>query len=159
MCHLPLVQPLEVSLAEENVSFFLSGSLTIDFTRMEQIDPSGVDIQVGRRQDPLEDAAAVVAIRAAVGPGLKLRADANRLWTLEQALQFALAAESADLEVCRYTVASSCSAPYYKPTALSISNHFSVVSEVFGPLADQAMGLVGSTGVSGQGQGYRVLEF
>ena len=67
----------------------------------------GFDVQVGRRQDPLEDAAAVVAIRAAVGPGVRLRADANRLWTLEQALQFALAAESADLEVHHCAVASS----------------------------------------------------
>jgi len=41
----------------------------------------------------------VVAIRAALGLGVLLRADANRLWTLDQALQFASAAEAANLEV------------------------------------------------------------
>jgi hypothetical protein len=61
--------------------------------------PACLSQQVARRQDPMDDAAAVVAIRAAVGLGVVLRADANRLWTLNQAIAFASAAESADLEV------------------------------------------------------------
>jgi L-alanine-DL-glutamate epimerase-like enolase superfamily enzyme len=43
--------------------------------------------QVGRRGDPQQDAAAVLAVRQAVGPGVGLRADANCCWTLEQAVQ------------------------------------------------------------------------
>jgi len=55
------------------------------------------------------DAAAVVAIRAAVGPGVVLRADANRLWSLNKARQFASAAQSANLEVhpCPHSKLSS----------------------------------------------------
>lgn len=44
-------------------------------------------VQVGRRSDPQEDAAVVVAVRQAVGPSMVLRADANRAWTLEQAIE------------------------------------------------------------------------
>lgn len=56
-------------------------------------------LQVGRRADPLADAAAAVAIRAAVGPGIALRADANRQWSLASAAAFAQAAAAASLEV------------------------------------------------------------
>lgn len=48
---------------------------------------AALKIKVGRRADPLEDAAAVLAIRRAVGPTVALRADANRRWSLEQAVQ------------------------------------------------------------------------
>lgn len=48
---------------------------------------TALKIKVGRRADPLADAAAVLAIRQAVGPEVVLRADANRRWTLEQAVQ------------------------------------------------------------------------
>ena len=44
-------------------------------------------MQVGRRPDPLQDAAVVLAVRQAVGPGIVLRADANRAWSLEQAVK------------------------------------------------------------------------
>ena len=54
---------------------------------------------MGRRPDPPLDAAVAVAIRAAVGPAMQLRADANQRWTLEQAMAFAHAAASAELEV------------------------------------------------------------
>lgn len=43
--------------------------------------------QVGRRACPLEDAAVVTAVREAVGPEVTLRADANRAWNLEEAVQ------------------------------------------------------------------------
>lgn len=48
---------------------------------------AALKVKVGRRADPAEDAAAVLAIRQAVGPGVVLRADANRRWSLEQAVQ------------------------------------------------------------------------
>lgn len=48
---------------------------------------AALKIKVGRRADPAEDAAAVLAIRQAVGPGIILRADANRRWSLAQAVQ------------------------------------------------------------------------
>ncbi len=56
-------------------------------------------MQVARASDPLEDAAVVAAVRAAVGPGVRLRVDANRRWTLQQAIAFGRAAEASGLEV------------------------------------------------------------
>lgn len=54
---------------------------------LQQQPYAALKIKVGRRVDPLADAAAVLAIRQAVGPEVVLRADANRRWTLEQAVQ------------------------------------------------------------------------
>ena len=45
-------------------------------------------LKVGRRESPAADAAAVCAVRAAVGPSIRLRADANRAWSLADALIF-----------------------------------------------------------------------
>ena len=42
--------------------------------------------QVGRRAEPLEDAAVVLAVRRALGSAVALRADANRMWSLEVCL-------------------------------------------------------------------------
>ncbi len=55
--------------------------------------------QVGRRGDPAEDAAALLAIRRAVGADVALRADANQKWSLPQALAFGRAAQAAGLQV------------------------------------------------------------
>jgi hypothetical protein len=55
--------------------------------------------QVGRRGRPKEDAEAVLRVSDAVGPAVALRADANRRWTLEEALQFGHAVKGAGLEV------------------------------------------------------------
>ena len=54
---------------------------------LQQQPYAALKIKVGRRADPLADAAAVLAIRQAVGPEVVLRADANRRWALEQAVQ------------------------------------------------------------------------
>ena len=54
--------------------------------------------QVGRLQ-PLEDAAAVLHIREAVGKAVELRADANQKWCLSEALQFGHAVKGAGLQV------------------------------------------------------------
>lgn len=54
--------------------------------------------QVGRRKDPVEDAAVVKAIRDRIGPDIVLRADANRRWTYDQAVQFANYVRSCDLQ-------------------------------------------------------------
>ena len=55
-------------------------------------------MQVGRLQ-PLEDAAAVLHIREAVGAAITLRADANQKWSLSQSLQFGHAVKGAGLQV------------------------------------------------------------
>ena len=55
-------------------------------------------MQVGRLQ-PLEDAAAVLHIREAVGATIMLRADANQKWSLSQSLQFGHAVKGAGLQV------------------------------------------------------------
>ena len=41
----------------------------------------------------------LVAVRAAVGPDVQLRADANRAWKLPEAMAFASAASEAALQV------------------------------------------------------------
>ena len=62
---------------------------------------------MGRRRDPAEDAAVLVAVRAAVGPAVQLRADANRAWPLPAAQAFAEAAQPAALQV-RYLRRPQC---------------------------------------------------
>lgn len=56
-------------------------------------------IQVARRRNPLADAAVLLAIRHAVGPAVVLRADANRRWTLHEAVAFGQAVAAAGLQV------------------------------------------------------------
>ncbi len=55
---------------------------------------------MGRLPDPLDDAAVVAAVRRAVGPAVALRADANRRWTLHQAIAFGRAVAEHDLQAC-----------------------------------------------------------
>ena len=54
---------------------------------------------MARQQDPQQDAAKVVAVREAVGHSIVLRADANRKWSLNQAVAFGHAVRGADLQV------------------------------------------------------------
>ena len=55
-----------------------------------------IKIKVARPDStPAADAARVAAVRAAVGPGVALRADANRGWTLDEAIQFGAALNAA----------------------------------------------------------------
>jgi hypothetical protein len=54
--------------------------------------------QVARRSSPAEDAAAIAAVRKAVGEGVTIRADANRRWNLEEATAFGLAVKGLDLQ-------------------------------------------------------------
>ncbi|KAK9805814.1 hypothetical protein WJX73_002942 [Symbiochloris irregularis] len=77
-------------------------------------------LKVGRRADPLQDAAVVLGVRERVGSDVALRADANRSWTLEQATAFLEAAAPAGLELleeplCDFkelpTLAASCQVP------------------------------------------------
>lgn len=52
------------------------------------------------------DAAAVLAVRKAVGSRVGLRADANRRWSLEEALQFAREARGAGLDFIEVSLPS-----------------------------------------------------
>ena len=54
---------------------------------------------MGRQEDPLHDAAVLVAVRQVVGPGVALRADANRKWSLNQAVAFGHVVKAAGLQV------------------------------------------------------------
>lgn len=64
-----------------------------------------VKVKVGR-PDPVQDAVRLRAIRAAVGDGIALMADATQLWTEAQAVRFCRSAEDVGLlwleEPCRY---------------------------------------------------------
>nr|XP_015626292.1 protein PHYLLO, chloroplastic isoform X4 [Oryza sativa Japonica Group] len=47
-----------------------------------------VKLKVGRRENPAEDAAVIQKVREIVGYKINIRADANRKWTYEQAIDF-----------------------------------------------------------------------
>ncbi|CAI5481758.1 unnamed protein product [Closterium sp. Yama58-4] len=49
---------------------------------------TALKIKVARRASPAEDAAMVLAVREAVGPRVHIRVDANRSWSLSQAVEF-----------------------------------------------------------------------
>lgn len=53
---------------------------------------------MARRANPIEDAAVIQAIRKKVGFHIQLRADANRKWSLDQALQFGSNVEDCKLQ-------------------------------------------------------------
>ncbi len=55
-------------------------------------------IKVGRRVNPALDAQAVLKARELAGPGVALRADANRAWGLDAALEFGRLAKGAGLQ-------------------------------------------------------------
>lgn len=59
---------------------------------------SAIKIKVGRRENPFEDAAVIQEIRNKVGYQVKLRADANRSWTYEQASHFGSSVKHCDLQ-------------------------------------------------------------
>lgn len=65
--------------------------------RLFSIDWGWIGGQVGRNQDPLLDAACLLAVRKAVGPAVELRADANRSWDRAAAIAFGRAATDAHL--------------------------------------------------------------
>lgn len=55
-------------------------------------------VQVGRRGTPAEDAAVVQAVRERVGAYVQIRADANRKWPYQQAIEFANLVRGYDLQ-------------------------------------------------------------
>lgn len=55
-------------------------------------------VQVARRPDPLQDASIIREVRKRVGDQIELRADANRRWTYEKALQFASSVKECKLQ-------------------------------------------------------------
>jgi len=65
---------------------------------------------VGRLPDPLDDAVVVAAVRRAVGPAVALRADANRRWTLHQAIAFGRTVAEHDLQA-RPRPSGRCTGP------------------------------------------------
>ncbi|CAI5534996.1 unnamed protein product [Closterium sp. Naga37s-1] len=58
---------------------------------------TALKIKVARRASPSEDAAMVLAVREAVGPRIHLRVDANRSWSLPQAVEFGRLVASCNL--------------------------------------------------------------
>ncbi|OVA12536.1 Thiamine pyrophosphate enzyme [Macleaya cordata] len=57
-----------------------------------------IKLKVARRENPFEDAAVIQVVRKKVGLQIKLRADANRNWTYEEACQFASCVKFCDLQ-------------------------------------------------------------
>ncbi|KAL6349813.1 hypothetical protein AAG906_001700 [Vitis piasezkii] len=59
---------------------------------------TAIKLKVARRADPIEDATVIQEIRKMVGLQIELRADANRNWTYEQAIQFGSYVKNCDLK-------------------------------------------------------------
>ncbi|OVA12535.1 Thiamine pyrophosphate enzyme [Macleaya cordata] len=57
-----------------------------------------IKLKVARRANPFEDAAVIQEVRKKVGQHIKLRADANRNWTYEEACQFGSCVKFCDLQ-------------------------------------------------------------
>lgn len=55
-------------------------------------------LQVARRKSPNEDASVIQQIRQKVGCQVNLRADANRKWAYEQAVQFGSSVRNCNLQ-------------------------------------------------------------
>lgn len=83
---------------------------------------TALKIKVGRRARPEQDAAAVLAIRQAVGPDVQLRADVNRRWSLEQAEAFGRAAAEAGLEYVEEATAQPADlAEFHRHTSIPVA--------------------------------------
>lgn len=54
--------------------------------------------QVARQADPIQDAIIIQEVRKKVGYKIQLRADANRKWTYEEAIQFSSSVKNCDLQ-------------------------------------------------------------
>ncbi|XP_050372499.1 protein PHYLLO, chloroplastic isoform X2 [Argentina anserina] len=59
---------------------------------------TAVKIKVARCGSPLQDAAVIQEVRNKVGYHIKIRADANRKWTYEEAIQFGSLVKDCDLQ-------------------------------------------------------------
>ncbi|XAR65339.1 2-succinyl-5-enolpyruvyl-6-hydroxy-3-cyclohexene-1-carboxylic-acid synthase [Bertholletia excelsa] len=59
---------------------------------------AAIKLKVARRPDPVEDAMVIQEVRKKVGDQIDLRADANRKWTYEEAVQFASSVKNYDLQ-------------------------------------------------------------
>lgn len=55
-------------------------------------------LQVACRKSPVEDGEVIQAIREIVGYKVKVRVDANRKWTFEEAMQFGSCVKCLDLQ-------------------------------------------------------------
>eukprot|EP00887_Chlorella_sp_A99_P005642 scaffold1.g5642.t1 len=100
---------------------------------------TALKLKVGRRADPLQDAAAVLAVRRTVGPAVALRADANRRWALEQALEFGRAAAAAALEYVEEPVAGASPwelEEFHRQTDIPVALDESVDEGLIGPGAE-----------------------
>jgi isochorismate synthase/2-succinyl-5-enolpyruvyl-6-hydroxy-3-cyclohexene-1-carboxylate synthase/2-succinyl-6-hydroxy-2,4-cyclohexadiene-1-carboxylate synthase/O-succinylbenzoate synthase len=126
-----------------------SGSVSEVVSAAEALVASGcsvIKVKVGRRQDPAEDAAVIVALHRAFSSssssgggssdggdeGVILTADANRAWTLQQALCFATALQGGlrnpdDVTGSRHSDSSSSS---------SSSRHVSCLAYIEEPTQD-----------------------
>lgn len=95
-------------------------------------------IKVGRQSDPEDDARMVVAIRDAVGENVVLRADANRAWTLDQAVRFGTAVAHAGLEYVEeplYAANTQDIELFFKETGVAVALDESIDQGIF--LVDQ----------------------
>lgn len=89
-CKIQICALLDSNGSPEEMAFSAQELVKLGFRTLK--------IKVARQASPLEDAAALLAIRKMVGPDIHLRADANQRWTFSQAVEFAVAVRSCGLQ-------------------------------------------------------------
>ena len=74
-------------------------------TRAQQAGYSTVKLKVGMASSPDAERERVAAVREAIGPGVRLRLDANGAWSADQAIETIRALEPFDIEYVEQPVA------------------------------------------------------
>uniref|UniRef100_A0A1D2A6W6 isochorismate synthase n=2 Tax=Auxenochlorella protothecoides TaxID=3075 RepID=A0A1D2A6W6_AUXPR len=110
-----------------------------------------IKIKVGRRANPELDAAVVCGVRSAVGSEVVLRADANRAWSLPQAVQFGKAAARAKLQYIEEPVQDwQDLESFWRATGIATALDESVTQEgILDPPPEGTVALVLKPGVMG----------
>lgn len=97
--------------------------------------PTCIKIKVGRVKNPLDDAAAVLAVRDIVGSDVLLRVDANRAWSMEEAVAFGGAVQSAGLQYIEEPLKDPTAdtiAQFYSETGIPVALDESIDEGLFG---------------------------
>ncbi|KAG0608149.1 hypothetical protein M758_8G082600 [Ceratodon purpureus] len=92
---------------------------------------STLKLKVGRRDTPEEDAAVIQAVRERVGADVQIRADANRKWSYQQAIEFANLVRDCDLQYLEEPVEISKDIPRFcKESGIPVALDESVDEDV-----------------------------
>ena len=107
--------------------------IVADAARLVEAGFRTLKLKVGRSRTPQAEADLMAAIRAAVGPKIHLRCDANRAWSLEDAIDFGTAARLLDIQYIEEPVRSPGDIPrFFEATGMHVALDESVDENLVG---------------------------